>query len=271
MMYENSLSITFARRADIFSKSKNHEAATHAQCLHRCKKWLLINDFWSDTYAKEAVFQELHSSSSLSYCDLRLSTMHERSTEGSPSFQKPFILTCATRTRVTIDWLSWFMSIVFHLPPSQTIGNVLPNEIDSRGTHGCFAAKSAPRMTILVLRLLWQVKVLSEALCHLDYIEGFVQRKEIDRWIHESSFSSAMSSVKLRRLDRDDCQWTERSFYHNIVQCDHVSLHSPLISLFFNVCHYVWVEGARKVVGAFCSHLMGSECVIYLTKRHICG
>jgi len=202
ILYENSLSVTFARRADIFSKQelRNDLALTRDICVDVRNGFSLTN-FWNDTYAKETVSQELHSSSSLCYRDLRLSTMHGRSTEGSPSFQKPFILTCAARARVTIDWLSWFMSIVFHLPPSRTIGNVLPNEIDSRGTHGCFVAKPAPRTTISVPRLLWQVKVLPEVLCHFDYVEGFVRRKGFDESVNHHATCQA-----LRRLDRDDRQ-----------------------------------------------------------------
>jgi len=46
----------------------------------------------------------------------------------------------------------------------------------------------------------------------------------------------------------------EQSFYPNIVQRHRASLHS-LVSPFLPMYRYVWVEGAKKLVGAFCSHL----------------
>jgi len=173
-----------SQREPIFSRSKSYDLAlTRDICID------VRNGFSSTTFGAILTQSRQYPRSFIASVSQFAALGDARTIDWRlPWFQKPFILTCAARARATIDWLSWRMAIVFHLLPSRTIGNMLPNEIDSRGTHGCFAAK--PRKTILVSRLLWQVKALPEALCHFDYIRRGIrrQRKEIDRWVRESSF-----------------------------------------------------------------------------------
>jgi len=109
---------------------------------------------------------------------------------------KTFLYLQCKSVNVHHDWLA-FVACVHCLSPAplRTIGIELPNGIDSRGTHGCFAAKSARFVrTIYDIdpRFLWQVKVLPQDVI-TSIILNFVQRE--NWWIASRVNPSFISSV----------------------------------------------------------------------------